>query len=96
MTLLIDFRAADGSRQFLEILKTVYPEELVVWLETLPGLKITEVLSSIPETWVDFTYRGYAFSVHDPIDAYWFFVADPDCADVILQEVADHVARRLL
>ncbi len=81
----------DGSRQFGELPQTVLWHELRDHVESLDGAEITDfVADNVTEAWIDFSYRGYRFSVNDQFGDYWFFVDDPNCPNEILESVLSH------
>lgn len=57
-------------------------------ISTSPGVVVTQILDSIPQVIVDFTYRGHAFSLDTQFGEFWLFVADPECPHEVLVEVA--------
>ncbi|MCB9853914.1 MAG: hypothetical protein H6819_12510 [Phycisphaerales bacterium] len=58
---------------------------------SLEGAQLTGFLTDeVTEAWIDFEYRGHAFTINNQLDEYWFFVKDSACPDEILHEVADH------
>jgi hypothetical protein len=90
---LLDLRARDGSRQFLALAEVVPWGRLRAHLGNLAGAKETGYLSDeVTEVWIDFQYRGHAFSVNNPCGEYWFFVRDPACPGSVLESVAQHCA----
>jgi hypothetical protein len=94
---LKDFRTNSGSRQFAELRAVSGPRTLRDHLLTLEGVAITEFLPawSSEDSWIDFTFRGYSFSVNGHFGDWWFFVSDPNCPDTILWSVFDH-CRKIL
>ena len=88
---LLNFIANDGSRQFGEVPQTVLWYELRDHLEKLDGAAITDFITDhVTQAWIDFTYRGYKFSVNDQFGDYWFFVDEPSCPDDILKSILSH------
>jgi len=88
---LLNFIANDGSRQFGELPQTVLWYEMRDHLETLKGATITDFITDhVTQAWIDFTYRGYQFSVNDQSGDYWFFVDEPSCPDEILESILSH------
>jgi hypothetical protein len=88
---LLDLIMNDGSRHFGSLPQTVLWYELRDHIETLEGAAITNFITdNITEAWIDFTYRGYRFSVNDQFGDYWFFVDNPQCPDNILEAVLSH------
>lgn len=93
---LFDMRMNDGSRHFADMAETVYFDTIADHAETLEGAEVTKFISDgVIEMWLDFTFRGHAFSINNQHGEYWFFVDDPECPDEILLEVCDHF-RKLL
>jgi hypothetical protein len=81
----------DGSRHFGDLPQTVLWYELRDHLERFAGAAVTGfVTDHVTEAWIDFSYRGYHFSVNDQFGNYWFFVDDPGCPDEILEAVLSH------
>jgi hypothetical protein len=88
---LLNSSMNDGSRHFGDLPQTVLWYELRDHIERLDGAKVTDfVTDHITEAWIDFSYRGYRFSVNDQFGDYWFFVEDPNCPDEILNAVLSH------
>jgi hypothetical protein len=93
---LINETMCDGSRKFAELPQTKLWYDLRDHLQTLRGAVVTRFLTDdVTEAWIDFTYRGYAFTVNDQYGDYWFFVDDPTCPNEILTEVVRHCQRLL-
>ncbi len=81
----------DGSRHFGELPQTVLWYDLRDHIAKLEGAVITGfVTDAVTEAWIDFSYRGYRFSVNDQMGNYWFFVDDAKCPDEILISVLAH------
>ncbi len=81
----------DGSRQFGGLPQTVLRYELRDHIGGLDGAAVTDfVTDNVTEAWIDFSYRGYRFSINDQFGDYWFFVNDPACPDGILEAVLVH------
>jgi hypothetical protein len=89
---LIDHRMNDGSRKFLELPQTVYPDAVVEHLLLLEGAKLSGFIDSIPESWIDFRLRGHEFTINNQFGELWFFVKDPGCPTAVLASVAAHFA----
>lgn len=93
---LLDMTMHDGSRHFVSLPETSFFRKLKRHIAKLEGAVITNYLSDgILEVWIDFTYRGYAFTVNNQFGGYWLFVQDPSCPDGSLVEVAEHCATLL-
>lgn len=87
---LFDQRMSDGSRNFAELREVASFESLRRHLSKLEGAEEAEYLTdSVTEMWLDFTYAGHRFTIHNPL-GYWLFVADPACPEPILSAVASH------
>ena len=84
---LLDVRMHDGSRHFAEV-PWRPPLALRQVLLDSPGVRVTAFIDGVVETWIDFEYRGHAFSAHNPLNDYWLFVRDPSCPESLLCEVA--------
>ena len=81
----------DGSRHFGELPQSILWHKLRDHLIELDGAKVTDfVTDDVTEAWMDFSYRGYRFSINDQFGAYWFFVGDPECPDGVLEAVLSH------
>ena len=81
----------DGSRRFGELPQTVLWYGLRDHIERLDGAEVTNFITdNVTEAWIDFSYRGYRFSVNDQFGDYWFFVDDPKCPDKVLEAVLSH------
>jgi len=90
---LLDIRAADGSRQFAAFPESVSWTALREHIAGLPGAKETAyVTDQVTEAWLDFDYKGHAFSVNNPFGEFWFFVRDPGAPEAWLREVWAHCA----
>ena len=95
-TQLINRTMNDGSRQFAELPQTKLWHELRDHVEKLGGAVVIGFLTDgITEAWIDFTFRGYSFTINDQFGDYWFFVDNPSCSDQILTEVVAHCERLL-
>jgi hypothetical protein len=82
---------ADGSRHFGDLPQTVSWYDLRDHIESIQGVSITGFLTDhITEAWIDFSYRGYSFSVNDQFGDYWFFVKEVDCPNEVLEAVLSH------
>ncbi len=88
---LLNLTTNDGSRQFGELPQAVLWHELCDHIENLNGATVTDFITdNVTEAWIDFSYRGYLFSINDQFGDYWFFVSDPSCPDIILETVLSH------
>lgn len=81
----------DGSRHFGALPQTVIWYDLRDHIAALDGAEITGFMTDhITEAWIDFSFKGWQFSVNDQNGEYWFFVDDPACPDELLEAVLDH------
>jgi hypothetical protein len=88
---LLNIVMKDGSRQFGILPQAVLWSELGDHIGKLDGLEITDFLTDqMTEAWIDFSYRGYKFSVNDQYGEYWFFVDNPQCPDETLETILSH------
>ncbi|HEV8431063.1 MAG TPA: hypothetical protein VGQ41_24380 [Pyrinomonadaceae bacterium] len=88
---LLTIEMKDGSRHFGDLPQTVLWHQLRSHIEKLAGAEVTNfVTDNVTEAWIDFSYRGYCFSINDQFGDYWFFVNDPKCPDEILEAVLSH------
>ena len=93
---LLDHRAHGGARRFASFREGVPPERLRAHLGRLAGLSLGEFLTDrMTEAWIDFTYRGYDFTVNNQVGQFWFFVDQPDAPASVLEEVTAHVSKLL-
>lgn len=92
---LLNFKAHDGSRQFLTLPESIDWNEMRDHIAALPGAKVTDYLTDhVTEVWIDFSFHGHAFTVNNQFGEYWFFVKDSDCPDNTLLMIAGHCAAR--
>jgi hypothetical protein len=92
---LLDERMHDGSRHFAVLPESRGGFRLLLHVLALPGAWPRAYVPSVTETWIDFSYRGCRFSMHNPLGEWWFFVSDPACPEPLLLTVRDHFARLL-
>jgi hypothetical protein len=93
---LLDIRAGDASRQFAALPESVSWTALREHIAGLHGARETAyVTDEVTEAWLDFDYKGHAFSVNNQFGEFWFFVQDPTAPEALLREVAAHCARLL-
>jgi hypothetical protein len=81
---------ADGSRHFLELTFAIELDRVTSLLTKLDGAVVTNILAGFTECWVDFTYAGYAFSMHDPFGHWWVFSNNPHCPETVLLRIKTH------
>jgi hypothetical protein len=81
----------DGSRQFAELPEACVWDEFRQHIAQLAGATVTDYLTdNVTEMWLDFSFRGHAFTVNNQSGDFWFFVRDPACPDDILAAVVEH------
>jgi hypothetical protein len=81
----------DGSRQFAALPESRSWYELRDHVSRLSGAKVADfVTDGVTEAWIEFTYRGQAFTINNQFGEFWFFVRDPGCSADILTEVVSH------
>jgi hypothetical protein len=86
----------DGSRHFLLLpVGGTHPLKLLARVFTLWGAFPTAYVPGMAETWIDFRFKGYKFSINDQFGDYWFFVRDPECPVNLLTQVATHFEEAL-
>ena len=89
---LFDNKMNDGSRHFVDMpVETAFFDDFADHIEELEGAEITEFITDgVVEMWLEFTFRGYKFSVTNQLADYLFFVEDASSPEEILIEVIDH------
>ena len=92
---LLHLPTHDGGRQFAALPRTIDPMTLRDHIAVLPGAEIGSFVYSVSESWIDFALEGHTFSVNDQFGEYWFFVANPDTPDELLERVVSHAATLL-
>lgn len=95
-TPLINSRLDDGSRHFALLPESAPSFRLLLHVFTLWGAYPTAFATdAVFESWLGFRYKGYAFSVNNQMQEWWFFVENPQCPEHILRDVARHFAKLL-
>jgi len=90
---LIDVRTEDGSREFACLRKEATWQALHEHLGDLPGVTVHSfVAEGVAEPWMEFTFRDHRFLVHERDGHWWLCVRDPQCPDLLLYQVASHLA----
>ena len=89
---ITNFIMHDGSRHFLALRQSIHSNALVAAIKTMPDVAIAEFLETIPESWIDFGFRGHKFAINDQFGEYWFFAKDATCPEDILIELGDRFA----
>ncbi len=91
MPCLMNHSMADGSRKFGELPESVTWYQVRDHVSKLSGAKLTEFLcDDVTEAWIDFSFRGDAFTINNQFGEYWFFVSRAECPDAVLCEVLSH------
>lgn len=81
----------DGSRQFAELPEACTWDELRQHIQRLPGATVTNyVTDHVTEIWLDFSFRGHAFTINNQFGDFCFFVGDPACPDDTLTAIVEH------
>jgi hypothetical protein len=93
---LIDLPTHNGGRQFAALPQTTDAVTLRNHLAQLRGVRLGCFLHSVSESWIDFALGAHEFSINDQFGEYWFFVADPDAPDELLEQVVSHGSRCLV
>ena len=84
----------DGSRHFYAHPTVISWDDLLDHLENLDELEITGIVSDdVIETWVDFTYRTYEFSINNQNGDFWFFSENLNCPEKVLEEIVEHCGK---
>jgi hypothetical protein len=93
---LLNIIMPDGSRQFGELPQSATWYKLRGHIGKLDGASVTEFITDqVTEAWIDFTFRGYEFTVNNQFGEYWFFVNDAQAPEELLKLVLFH-CRNLL
>ena len=94
---LLNTTMHSGARHFMDL-----PTDVIGWsslyryLGKLKGVKMTGFLTDyVTEFWMDFSLRGYNFSVNNQMGEYWFFAENAECPEEILSEIAQHCGKFL-
>ena len=89
---LLNKTMSDGSRLFLQLPQTCPPSSLLRQIVRLGGILTAFVSDEITgETWIDFCYKGWKFSIHNPYGEYCFFTENSECPEAILQSMIQAV-----
>ena len=84
----------NGSRLFLQLPQPYPPSSLLRQIVRLGGTITAFVSDEITgETWIDFGYKGWKLSIHNPYGEYWFFAENSECPENILHRLAEYFAR---
>jgi len=84
----------DDSRHFYAYPIIISWDDLLDHLEKLDDLEITGIVSDeVTETWVDFTYNTYEFSINDQYGNFWFFSENQNCPEKVLREIVTHCGK---
>jgi hypothetical protein len=94
--ILLDERTADGSRHFARWPRAVTWAALCDHLRLLPDVEVVNLIGPhLDAAWLDFTFRGHRFAIHNHGSQFHFSVWDPQCSDMILYRVGRHFERLL-
>lgn len=81
----------DGSSQFAELPEVCSWDEFRQHIARLVGATITDCITDdVTEMWLDFSFRGHAFTANNQCGDFWFFVRDAACPDEILRAIVEH------
>jgi len=87
---LLDRRLPDGSRHFARL--SIAPWAVV--RDHVRLLQEAEVLNFVDDraamAWLDFSFRGHRFLIHNHGIHFHLSVRDPQCSDLILYHVGRH------
>ena len=89
---ITNFISHDGSRHFLSLRQSIPSDALVAAMKAMPDIAINKFIETIPESWIDFDFRGHKFAINDQFGEYWFFVKDAACQENILLSLRDRFA----
>jgi hypothetical protein len=90
---LINDKMHDGSRNFILLpVGSTAPVRLLLRVMTLWGAFPTAYIPGFSESWIDFRYKKYKFSINNQYGDFWFFVEQSNCPEEILIEIANHFA----
>ena len=78
----------DNSLLFFDMLENISWNELRSQIKSLHDAQITGWLTDeITEFWLDFTFRGYRFTINNPMGEFWFFAEDAKCPQEVLDVI---------
>ena len=93
---IYDLRMKDGSREFGALPET-YDVRAPEWhrlrthVAALAGAVLTGFhTDDVTEAWIEWTWRGHAWSMNNQQNEWFFFVADPSCPEPLLVETLAH------
>ena len=92
---LIDERTPDGSRHFAQLPKLATWETVRDHVQLLGCARVVNYVEGPAQPWLDFTFRGHRFLIHSHENQLRLFVRDPQCSDLILNEIGLHFERLL-
>ncbi len=82
----------DRSILIAEITGSLGWEALLLHLELHPGLTIVRTdTDDVTEQWIDFTFRGGRFTIHQEPGSHSIFRNDPDGSPEITRAILDHL-----
>jgi len=88
---IYDMRMHDGSRHFAALPETESWDALHEHVGRLEGVSGAGIITDeVTEAWIDFRYRGHAFSINNQCGEFWLFVEDPACPAEVLEAVHSH------
>ena len=92
---ITNFVMHDGSRHFVSLPEVKEPPAMFWHIFRLGFAFPYFYLSNAMESWIDFWYKGYRFTINNQYGEYWFFVKNPLCPEKILNDVAAHFSKIL-
>ena len=91
MTQLNNMKMNDGSRYFWGSNANGCASELWKLLPSLPAAEKKKT-TGLDESWLEFTYKGYSFAIHDHWSGVSFIADDPSTPEHHLQRIVQHLA----
>jgi hypothetical protein len=65
--------------------------DLLDHLKKFPGVGVKDSVDDpVIGSWIDFTYRGYSFTINAKSGEFIFFAEDTACPDSVLAQIAAH------
>ncbi len=81
----------EDALHFADFPEVIFFDEFYDHVEILEGAVITEFeTDGTIEMWLEFEFRDNKFFINNRFGDYWFYVADLECPEEILLEIANH------
>lgn len=91
LQMLADFTRTVMDIGFCKFPQTRFWYEVRQHLAALPGAIVVDATDALGVgSWIDFTYRGHAFTINADSGEFVFFAEDCDCPESVLAEIAAH------